>query len=938
MSDEGRTRINPSLIIGLGGQGQRSLLEVRRRLLQTYNKVPPQVRLLSVDTDNPEDEVAKTLNADEFVKIEAMRVQQVVESNADQLDPWMDLDRIPFQTIVNIDEGAGQIRQLGRFTLQANMAKVLDPVKKALKEIRDWKISDSDEFYSDDRSPRQIVFVGSMAGGTGSGTLLDLACAVQALPEAADWKRYAYLVMPGVFRGISHAYYVEENSYAFLKELDLFTNEGHKIHRGDYGNVFDVSLGATEYQMRTPFTHVLLVDSTNRGGVTFDTPQALAEATAIAVFTTLGGAIGGKVASVLKNPGNGTESWNGMRCLYSTFGVTELYFPREEYAEYGEALLVERLVDQMELGQAAEEAEQDVERWFEDFLQRNGLKELGAESNQIVDSIHQPKAFKPQIPKDLRKEADVEEVWQKNAHEMSVYQERVSSESGVKRTEMLARVTALIGDEVERFLRERGGTHALNFVQKFAGEMTSVRDELAVEGSAAKAESERLAGLATGAKATCVSATKKMFNRRDAVATILRNYSEALKIQARQYALYRRALEGQALCESVIVLLTKLEQKLHAQQSTVGRLKRHAADGSQTARMGVAKPSAFRVPVEPDMEHMKLPDVSARDFYGWLREESGVDALKFWDGNVDDVYRSLMSYVRDKEMAKSLRGGSLTKVLQEKSDPARQLYLDRVAQRSEPLISYRDGAAPLNMKEEQTPTSMYKVGAPEEFFGLFKDEADAKGEKRDLGRRLNKAGDFEEVIVKDPDRAYFFHYFGALPAYALEVFPLLRSEYMEKFKDDKAWTLHLDKRWDDILPDLDPEASDDEGLWVWAIASSDIDYLCSVKKAGVHYTFEYEQALPDGRMQPVTVSLGQGVDTARRAFLAKREYVAYAERRLSSAVARVGNAVVLEDLARYNDARMAEKSRLEREKDLQRAQDVQKEIDAIAEYRKKLQR
>ncbi len=44
-----RTRINPSLLIGLGGQGQKSLVEIRRRLEATYGCVPPQIKLMALE-------------------------------------------------------------------------------------------------------------------------------------------------------------------------------------------------------------------------------------------------------------------------------------------------------------------------------------------------------------------------------------------------------------------------------------------------------------------------------------------------------------------------------------------------------------------------------------------------------------------------------------------------------------------------------------------------------------------------------------------------------------------------------------------------------------------------------------------------------------------------------------------------------------------------
>ena len=944
MAEGNRTPINPSLLIGLGGTGQKSLLAIRQRIMRTYGSVPPQIKLLSIDTTDREDDVRLVLRDDEFIKLEVKRVKEKVDANAAELEPWMDLDNIPFQSMKNIDRGAGQIRQLGRFSLMFRINDLLPVITKALVGINDWQVNDNDLFYSDATSPRQIVFFGSIAGGTGAGTLLDLACAIGSLPEASDYNRYAYLVMPGVYRGFPNCHYVEENGYAFLKELDFMLGEGRGIQRGDYGKVFDTHLGPLDYQMRQPFDNVMLVDSTNMADVSFSTPQSLAEAIAIAVFTSVGGAIGGSLSDVLVNPKNQGLPWEGgMLCQYSSFGVTELYYPRAECVAYGLAAFAEQIVDQMQLGQSVDEGDAgSADTSFDTFIRDEGLRERGPEQNDIIDKILSPKPYAAQVPKsDIRRDADVDEVWQRNIDAMAAYDDKVTRDAAAGRAAEVQRLSVLMASETERLLRDRGGVFALNFVSKIAGHFEAVRDELAAESVTAKSEADILANQLAGLRSECKDKAKKMIGRKDAVDKVLASYVETLRRRSIKSAHYKRTAEGSGLCQSVLTEIEGLQKTLAKQQVGVVSLGQKARAAVETARSGLSSPSPFQIPIQPDLAQMKLPAADARHFYAWLKGTQGLDALAFWTASADDAHKLLITYARAQDVHRGLQDATLTSVLESKSDAERQEYLVRADQRCQPLLSYDHGSEKLGRAAEDRPTSMYMVGAPKEFFDVFKNMADERGEAHDLGSRLTSLGvsALNEVLIADPERVYFFRYFGALPAYALGNFGLLRSEYLEMVKQERKWTLHLDKRWKDILPDLDPRTADNENLWVWAVASSGIDYLSTISKTGTFYNLDYIETLQDGSTQQVAIPIGQGVDQARKAFLGNRAWVDHTEMRIMAAIARVGNEKALADLDSYNQQLKADKAKAEKDRaDDSKLENLQSEINAVAGLRVRLQR
>ncbi|MDZ4178110.1 MAG: tubulin-like doman-containing protein [Coriobacteriia bacterium] len=935
----GRTRVNPSLLIGLGGQGQKSLIEIRRRLESTYGCVPPQVRLISFDTDEPEGAVLKDM---ELKKLVVPRVWEHIKGNRDHYGRWMDLERIPRQKHKNINKGAGQIRQLGRFAMHFHTSNVAEVFESSIQQINSVSTADDPRWSS--TATRQVVFLGSIAGGTGAGTLLDLACAVRNLPEASDYALYAYLAMPGVFRTFEGTHYVEENAYALLKELDFLLTSADSIDSGDYGDVFNVDLGGSlKYTMAHPFDQVMLVDNHNTGDLIFDKPEQLAEAVAIAVFSTLGGEIGKHVDSVLNNPDNQGHPWDGgMRCNYSSFGVAEIYYPREEVVAYMKAKFVERLVVAMDVGQTADAAAEDgtdLSSALENFLAENELRERGQEHNQIVDGILPHQRFPARIPDAATVKADtVDRTWLDNEGALRDFVEAARSTAAARRAEKTADAQERTRARVEELVRTRGGNVSGAFLAELRGTFEAVAQEMAEENEDAKRRIRQHTGAINGLKDLCTQKAGKLFGRREAVRDVLTAYDGALREVSKAHYDEVRTEEARLLCS---VLLERFEEwagEIRAQRSSLDNLVKNASYEKERTREALSQPGAFQIPVQPDVEQLVMPDTRIDAFYAWLAKDRGHDSLAFWQLTTQDAMQVIGEYADAMNAAKVARDLTLAGVLRTKSPEERTEYLRRAHRRAEPLLQHDQAAT---TKPGRPPadkaSTLYLVGGTQEFFDLYR-TVDDSGESWGLAERLGslEVSKVDEKEITDPDRVYFFRRFGAIPAYAFRVFNLLRNEYLEHVNVPEKWSLHLDKRWDELLPDLDPSSADEHG-WIWALAASEIEYLRCVEKAGAHYTLQYVQTLADGGAQEVPVKLGQGYEEARKRFLDNLEWVAYVRRRLEKAVENVGRERALQDLEALRESLVNEHKSVKGAKDDSRATALQRDIDAVADYRAQLQ-
>ncbi len=932
-----RTKINPSLLIGLGGQGQKSLEEIHKRLVSVYGEVPPQIRRVAFDTDRQE---AHSLEeGQEFLHLEVKGVWGHIESERNMFETWMDLERIPRHKHRNIHKGAGQIRQLGRFALHHLMNKIRPAIAAELRKIDSIKHED-DSRWDTSGCPKQIVFLGSIAGGTGAGMLLDLACAIAAMPEAKGWDRYAYLVMPGVFRPKPGTHYVEENGYAFLKELDFFLSSVEAIDRGDYGDRFDVDLGGSiKYRLSAPFENVMLVDNYSTADLSYETPEQLAEGVAIAVFTTLGGAIGQRIDAVLNNPENQGKAWDGgMLCNYSSFGVAELYYPREEFVAYARLNLAERLVVAMEIGQEIEGDDAggyDVATALETFLDEHRLLERGKERNDIRDAILPLKRYTPRIPDAGNvKTDDVERIWQDNEDGL---REFVGDKKGTARDARERKAEDARGElraHVDRLISTRGGNAAVAFISEMLGYFEAVSAAIDKDDKEAKKRVKQHSGAVAALKDPCTKKAGKRFGRRQAVGEVLSSYTRTLQALARAECDVFRAGEVRILCSAVLSDLKELMEQASTQRSSLENLARKAAYEKHQARQAFPRPTPFQVPVNPDIDRLEMPDTRIDALYDWLADAKGFGALDFWRHKADDAMDIVLEYADHVGAAKHPQKMTLASVLATKGGTEIEEYLRLVSRRSKPLLPHKDVGG--TRREQERAESRYLIGATSEFLDFFSSE-DESGGQRDFADRLRslEVRHIDSADIPDPDRAYFFCHFGAIPAYALGSFELLRNEYVEHVSIPTEWSLHLDKRWDDILPDLDPRATDEDS-WIWALASSDIDYLGCVGKSGTHYTLSYGQKLADGAEQETSISLGQGQEQARKRFLDNREWVSHAQQRIEQGIAKVGNDRALEDLARLRDSLDEERKKAERSGDDERSLAFQRDVEAVAEYRTRL--
>jgi len=899
-----------TVIIGVGGVGQSVVAFAKRRMLDTYGEIPPAIEFLAMDADV--GDASLRLDAADFVQISLKDPAGFLKAHP-EVGEWLDDGNIPLQSFKEgIDRGAGQIRQMGRLAFMSQLPQVVQLVRHKLNKIMSWEVAAGEAAarWHVSSAPPSIIICGSIAGGTGSGVMLDLAAALRSMPEASDREIVGYFVLPGVFMGKDRTHFVEENSYAFLKELDFFTSEVTEVQK--HPDLFSYSVGAVKYSMAAPFDRVMLIDNERQDCIRFDDPADLAEAVALAVLTTTGGPIGESIDAVLCNPPD-TRAWDGgKRPLYSTFGVCEVHYPSGLFADYGSAVFADRLAQRLVIPEVDTDGGPDgIVADREAFLSEGqGLREKGNADNQIGDRILPPREFAPNIPKEL-KSTEVAGIWSDNDQRVLEFVQSSAKIAAEKRAALIEEVKTRIRAKLAESVRMRGGQYSIALASSLKGYFESVIDEKKKGEEAEAGVEARYASMRESAaralQGEAFDATKRWFSG-ERIRKLMGAYHVNLLeiVGARAAAI--RSEEVAHFCSSMVVVLDDLLANLTVQQATAGSLLSRSSHARESLENQLTHPGPFECITVPPLDSIDLPDVATDDFWTWLAESRKLDVLGFWDKGAQEVYELLVEYAAARDITQSLRDGSLATVVNAMTDSQRDSLVREADAKATPLLHW-DARIVDARPDLRKPDYQYIVGAPAGFLSMFDPAKTADGDgtapqagaairTRSLQDRLatGEVRSVRSIVLDDKDRAVFLKLYGDLPAYALAPFDSMRSEYLDLARTQGQWCLHLDKRWVGEIPDLGCEVPE-EDLWVWALAVSDIPYFNCVTQTAATFRYVNGSEAGGSDTEPATPPLGIGRSAAMAAFVRDRDRVAEAKAAIIAAITRHGNAAASEDLS-----------------------------------------
>lgn len=268
--------ISPTIVIGLGGTGKEVVLRLRHRVVQRYGRLDslPCVRYLYLDTDTtPQTQQLYDLKSEDDRLYSLVRVQRSerVELNVNipsylerfknnpsahrYITEWFE-DQGHLSKL-DISKGAGQIRMASRLAFFNKIGEVEGRLNGVMKELFTPEIAQKIDKMGFDYDANNLVIyvVASTAGGTGSGTFIDMGFLLRKVLRDRSYQANGVLVMPGAFSNYSGYTRMQSNTYACLKELNHYS----------YGNYFQVDWSGHDPMalMPPPYHIIYMMDNQN---------------------------------------------------------------------------------------------------------------------------------------------------------------------------------------------------------------------------------------------------------------------------------------------------------------------------------------------------------------------------------------------------------------------------------------------------------------------------------------------------------------------------------------------------------------------------------------------------------------------------------------------------------------------------------------------------
>ncbi len=278
-----KIKLKKTLYVGVGGTGVDTLLQVKKCFIDIYGEVPPMIGILAIDTDGGANSKHSTSNRGEKILLIPSEILVCTVKgalNAYHNNPttysWVPSNNVgALRTIQG--NGAGQVRSNGRFIAYYNNKSIKDHVQAAVTKITSVLPLESRYEVDIDKDGLEyavdVNIVGSVAGGTGSGMLIDVICLINQALELKGVKFHVcpWIVLPEIFMSIATGpamACVDSNTYGALCSLDYLVHHEPTAHPINFGFA----------QIKEPlFDYAYIINNTNSTGTTFTDKNDLTE-------------------------------------------------------------------------------------------------------------------------------------------------------------------------------------------------------------------------------------------------------------------------------------------------------------------------------------------------------------------------------------------------------------------------------------------------------------------------------------------------------------------------------------------------------------------------------------------------------------------------------------------------------------------------------------
>lgn len=333
--------LKPTLLVGVGGTGCDIADRVYAMARQHAALASNRINILGFDTDDNDLRRHRHLSERQLIRTStATTVFQLLCTQHERIESWF----VPESELtaeirqMSLLTGAGQLRILSRLAFQTALA---DPgvdadIDNALNGLA---THDGQTAF---RGHVNVLIVGSLAGGTGSGMFLQTALLLNRKLRDKGFhpETRGLFLLPDIFvqaarLPVRQIASVKANGYAALRELNALILQ--TADRSPLPVRFEYLPGQEPTLDEPPFASVTLLDYENlHGGNLGHNLRAYQETAARAAYILLFTPIGGRLEAVVVNEVRqrlAAAAQDSLNC-FAGVGVGAVVYPREPMLDY----------------------------------------------------------------------------------------------------------------------------------------------------------------------------------------------------------------------------------------------------------------------------------------------------------------------------------------------------------------------------------------------------------------------------------------------------------------------------------------------------------------------------------------------------------------------------------------------------------------------------
>lgn len=385
-------KLKRSLFIGLGGTGLKSIVHTKKRFIDTYGEVPPMIGFLAFDTDDDginfkldshlgDQKIG--LDKSEFLHTKVKNPQEVLKKLPELFDFVPLKNR---KSLITLVKGAGQVRSNGRFATHFNYSGIVNAIHSKLTGILNAD-SIANKNYEVNGSDVEINMMFSVAGGTGSGTFIDMAYIVKEVSKninaTVGVSTIGFAILPDVFKSMMNGPAMENvlpNGYGALHDLDYLMHH-------DFDKLpLDIKYANKTISITTPpFDLVFTINNIDKNANTYTRIDDLSELIGLAMFTgssELSGNMASSYDNVRNVNANGQMKVLDKESWACGLGLSELFYDGNKlgniYAHKASMTIVNNLLT----------PETDSFNLDDVFIDNAKIRENnGDANNELIDSL-----------------------------------------------------------------------------------------------------------------------------------------------------------------------------------------------------------------------------------------------------------------------------------------------------------------------------------------------------------------------------------------------------------------------------------------------------------------------------------------------------------------------------------------------------------------------